>query len=137
MAEVSELQAIVGGKSGGGGGGGPGMLLFALAQRRLGRVVLWFAAAFLISSYASTHDGTVLFVSVILALFALFGHFMAARRKRKAKASRRNALMLWGLVLVAIVGALWLVFRRKKKGVQAPPTKAEIDAMILEASATA
>lgn len=127
---MSELQSIAGG-----GGSNSGSPLFALAQFRLGRVLLWFGVALLtISSFDNPrHDSLYLFVAAIFALTALIGHFFSARRKRKARASARSSLILWALVLVALFGALWLIFRRKKKVAGVPPTQQEIDAMILEA----
>ncbi len=130
---MSELQHIVGR----GGGSDGGSLLTQLAKFRFGRVLLWFGAAFfaLASAGAGENGSVVLFIAFILAFVALIGHFVAARRKRVARASMRNTLTLLGLVLVFAVGALWLVFRRKKTVAERPPTQSEVDALIREAEA--
>ena len=130
--------------SGGAGGssGGAGDLLLHVAQLRSGRVFLWFATAFLVLSSFNLreHDSLYLLVAAILAFFALIGHFMSARRKRAARASRRSGLIFLAFVLVVLVSSLflvlWLVFRRKKDAVtEEPPTQSEIDTLIDEANA--
>lgn len=122
-----------------GGGGGAGELVLYLAQLRTGRVLLWFVVAFLVFSSFNLreHNSLYLFVASILAVFALGGHFISARKKRAARASRRSGLTLLAFVLVILVSAvflvLWLVLRRKTDAVtDAPPTQAEIDALIDE-----
>lgn len=111
-----------------------------LAQLRSGRVFLWFAVAHLVfcSFSLREHNSLYLFVAAILASFALGGHFMSARKKRAARASRRSGLIFLAFVLVVLVSSfflvLWMVFRRKKDAVtDTPPTQAEIDALINEA----
>lgn len=104
-----------------------------LARFRVGRVVLWFIAAWLTLSAITAQSGSravVFFIAVGVALVALIGHFLAERRRRAERAALRTALMLIGLVLVSLFGGLWLAFRKKRADEPPPPSEAEIDGLL-------
>lgn len=103
-----------------------------LAQFKVGRVVLWLAAAWLtLTSLTGRRDaGLWFFAALALALVALVAGFIAERRKRAERASLRNALAFLGLTVVTLVGGLWLVFRKKDEAVAAPPTEQEVDELV-------
>lgn len=107
--------------------------LVQLARFRVGRVVLWFIAAWLTLSAITAHGEArpfQFFIAVGVAFIALVGHFVAERRRRAERAALRNGLALIGLVVASLVGGLWLAFRKKRGEAPTPPTEAEIDALI-------
>jgi hypothetical protein len=104
-----------------------------LARFKVGRVVLWFIAAWLTLSAITAHGDARpfgFFLAVAVALVALVGHFIAERRRRAERAALRNALMLIGLVAASLVGGLWLAFRKKRGDEPPPPSEEEIDALL-------
>jgi hypothetical protein len=103
-----------------------------LARFRFGRVLLWFAAAWLTLSALTAHgeSGALFFVALFLALTALIGSFLAERKRRAERAALRNGLMLLGMVGASLVGGLWLAFRKKKDAAVPPPTETEIDELL-------
>lgn len=104
-----------------------------LARFRVGRVVLWFAAAWLSLSgiTASRESGSYLFfLAGAVALVALIGHSFAERTRRAERASLRHALLFVGLVIVSLSGGVWLAFRKKRGEELAPPSEAEIDGLL-------
>jgi len=102
-----------------------------LAQFRVGRVLLWFIAAWLTLSAitARSEAGLYFFIAVAIALAALIGHLVAQRRRRAERAALRTTLVLMGLVLASLAGGVWLAFRRKSAP-STPPTEAEIDELL-------
>ncbi len=103
-----------------------------LAKFSVGRVVLWFIAAWLTLSAITARSEASLyfFLAVAIALVALIGHFIAERKRRAERAALRSALKLIGVVLVSLVGGLWLAFRRKGTPPAPPPSEAEIDELL-------
>lgn len=105
----------------------------ALAKFKVGRVVLWLAAAWLMLSGLTSHDGSAALGFVValgLALVALIAGFLADRKKRAERAAFRSALAFVGLTLVTILGGVWLVFRRRDEPAIAPPSQEEVDALV-------
>ncbi|MDP2272585.1 MAG: hypothetical protein Q8K32_17760 [Archangium sp.] len=104
-----------------------------LARFRVGRVVLWFTAAWLALSAitANRESGSFLFfLAVSIALVALVGHFIAERRRLAERATLRHALMFVGLVIVSLLGGVFLAFRKKRGDEPPPPSEAEIDGLL-------
>lgn len=103
-----------------------------LARFSVGRVLLWFIAAWLTLSAitARSERSLYFFLAVAIALVALAGHFLAERRRRAERAALRSALGLLAVVLFSLVGGWWLAFRRKPSGPTTPPTEAEIDELL-------
>ena len=103
-----------------------------LAGFRVGRVVLWFTAAWLSLCAITAHSDSSLtfFIAGFVALAALIGGFLADRRKRAERAALRQALMFIGLVVVSLVGGVFLAVRKKLGEEGPPPTEAEIDALL-------
>jgi steroid 5-alpha reductase family enzyme len=103
-----------------------------LAKFSVGRVVLWFIAAWLTLSAVTAHSEARLyfFLAVAIAVVALIGHFIAERQRRAERAALRTTLVLMGVVLVSLVGGLWLAFRRKATPPSPPPSEAEIDELL-------
>lgn len=104
-----------------------------LARFRVGRVALWFTAAWLaMSSITASRDSGpfFFFIAVAIALVALIGHFIAERRRRAERATLRHALMFVGLVIASLLGGVFLAFRKKRGEEPPPPSEAEIDGLI-------
>lgn len=107
----------------------------ALTKFRVGRVVLWAGAAWLTLTAvtANAGDGALFFfIAVGLALLALVGGFLAERKKRSERAALKSALMLIGFTLLSLVGAVWLVFRKKKAPEAPPPSQEELETLVGE-----
>ncbi|MFT3711763.1 MAG: hypothetical protein QM817_29340 [Archangium sp.] len=106
-----------------------------LAQFKVGRVVLWFIAAYLtLAAITARGEGSWLFFAALfIAAVALGAGFLAERRKRAERAALRTTFMVLGLAFVSVAGGVFLLLRRKKEEVIAPPpTQAEIDALLKE-----
>lgn len=104
-----------------------------LARFTVGRVVLWFIAAWLTLSAITAHGETrpfLFFIALAVALTALIGHFLAERRRRAERAALRTTLMLLGLAVASLVGGVWLAFRKRGGDVPPPPTEAELDELL-------
>ncbi len=105
-----------------------------VARFRVGRMVLWYAAAWLCLSAITSRGERPYFLSffgaLCLALAALLGHFWAERKRRDERAALRTTLMMLGLVVVSLVGGLWLSFRTKRAATPSCPTEAEIDELL-------
>lgn len=108
-----------------------GKLAVSMAQFKVGRVVLWFIAAWLaLCAVTAQANGALLFgVAVALALLALGATFLVERRKRQERASLRTALVVLAVVALSLVGGLALLLRGKKAPLPEPPTEAEVDAL--------
>ncbi|MGV3619377.1 MAG: hypothetical protein ACO1OB_01095 [Archangium sp.] len=106
-----------------------------LAKFKVGRVVLWLMAAYLVLVTATSHarDASLwFFAAFALALTALIAGFIAERRKHAERASLRNALAFIGLTLVTLAGGVFLIFRRKNDVTAAPPSETEVNALVDE-----
>jgi uncharacterized membrane protein YoaK (UPF0700 family) len=106
----------------------------ALTRFKLGRGVLWFAAAYLVVTSVSAKASErpfMWFAAVVLALVAGIAGFLAGRKKRSERASLRAALYFIGFVFVALGGALFVIFRKKKGEPELPPPdEKEVDALV-------
>jgi hypothetical protein len=72
------------------------------------------------------------FIAVAVALAALAGGFLAARRRRAERAAPNSALMLAGFTLFSLAGAVWLVFKRNPAVGPPPPSEAELQTLVGE-----
>ncbi len=103
-----------------------------LARFKLGRVVLWLLAAH-IAFTGITGGGRdrafYLFIALGLALTALGFGFVLARRARKERAQLRQFFLFIGFVLVSMIAAVVLVFRKRSTGPVLPPSEEEINAL--------
>lgn len=100
-----------------------------LARFRLGRGLLWLVAAYLVVTAVSARAGDrelLVFAAVALGLVALVAGFFAERKRRAERASFRQALVLWGLVVVSVVAGSVLLFRRKAEPLP-PPDPNDVD----------
>ena len=101
-----------------------------------GKIVLALIAGHLALSYVASHvDGSVLiFLGVLFAAVGAMGFATWwQRRKRKARAKLRQAIVLAGIGLVAVVLAGIAVARRSKGEVaEAPPSPSDVDAAAKE-----
>ncbi len=107
----------------------------ALTKFKVGRVVLWAAVAWLLLTAVTAQAGSqmlLFFVAIAVALMALAGGFLAERRKRAERAALKSALLLIGFTLISIVGAVWLLFRRKEDLELPPPSEQEVEALVAD-----
>lgn len=101
-----------------------------LGRTRAGRVVLLVLIGYFSLQYvvASLSQAALVAVGVVgLAALVLVTGFVLRRRRRKARASLRDTLAFLALVVVAILGALFLLARRRKGSVAPPPDPRDVD----------
>jgi len=116
----------------GAGGEAVGQVLMAVAQVKIGRILLWIVAMLLaLMSFAvrESQQGLIsvpMGLAIILAVFAVVGG-LKARRERRPSPIRwllpRVALAVAGLGIVALL--LWLKGRRRPADALPPPPRPE------------